>query len=94
MAKKKVAKVEEQKVFSREDVEAALQIAHKDYFMQVISLMSLDPNQGDLGYVKVPMITDAGGTYLVSILHVLGPKLNLQQLAQKSDAQQKEEEEA
>jgi hypothetical protein len=96
MAKKqaKAKKVETKQEFTKEDIEAALQIAHKDYFMQVLSLMSMDPLNTELGFVKVPMITEAGGIYLVSILHVNGPKLNLQQLAAKSDAVAEEEKQA
>jgi hypothetical protein len=91
MAKKKTKQPkssEPKKEFSLEEIEAGLQIAHKEYFMQVISLLSLDPNQSELGYVKIPMVTEAGGTYLVSILHVAGPKLNVRQLGKKADAQE------
>lgn len=71
--------------FSKADIEAALQLAHSEYFMQVIALLSHDPENQDLSYVKVPVTTPAGGTYLVSILHVEGPKVNLKQLADAAE---------
>lgn len=84
MAKKKVVKEEPKpvaKTFTKEEIQAALEITHSEYFMQVIALLSHDPENKDLAYVKVPVTTPEGGTYLVSILHVDGPKINLLKLA-------------
>ena len=83
MAKKSKASAPVTK-FTPEEVEAALQIAHSEYFMQVVALMShLD--QKDLTYVKVPITTPDGGNYLVSILHIDGPKIDLQNLAKSAE---------
>lgn len=68
------------KQFSPLEIEAALQITHSEYFMQVVALMSHLPEVKELTYVKVPLVTPNGGTYLVSILHVDGPKIDLQAL--------------
>ena len=76
MAKKKV----NPKSFSKEDIQAGLEILHKEYFMNVIALTSYDPDATTLNYIKVPIVTPDGGTYLVSILHVDGPKINLKSL--------------
>lgn len=76
--------------FSKEEIEAALQIAHSEYFMQVIALMSHDADVKELSYVKVPVTTPQGGTYLVSILHIDGPKIDLNDLAAKAESQEKE----
>lgn len=75
----------EKKTFSKEEIQAALEVVHSEYFMQVIGLLSHDPDNKDLAYVKVPVTTPDGGTYLVSILHVDGPKVNLQQLAEAAE---------
>lgn len=79
MAKKKATEIKKPK-FTKEEVEAALQICHSEYFIQVIALMSYDPSTPDLTYVKVPVTTPDGGNYLISILHIDGPKLNLAKL--------------
>jgi hypothetical protein len=93
MAKKKVVteapKPQPKKVFSKEEIQAALEITHSEYFMQVVALLSHDPENKDLAYVKVPVTTPDGGTYLVSILHVDGPKINLENLAKAAEAQGK-----
>jgi hypothetical protein len=79
--------IEAPKQFSKEEIEAALQISHSEYFMNVIALLSHDPDIQELTYTKVPITTPAGGNYLVSILHIGGPKLNLRDLAAAAEAQ-------
>ena len=74
------------RVFTKEEVQAALEIAHSEYFMQVIALLSHLPENKDLAYVKVPVSTPEGGLYLVSILHVEGPKVDLSRLAKAAEA--------
>ena len=94
MARQKKTVTEKKKVepkFSAQDVEAALQIAHREYFMNVIALLSHDVvQQTELSYVKIPITTPDGGTYLVAILHVEGPKLNLKTLAKAAEAKESE----
>lgn len=77
----------EKKVFSNEEIQAALELVHSEYFMQVIALLSHNPGNKDLTYVKVPLTTPDGGNYLVSILHIDGPKIDLQKLAEVSETQ-------
>lgn len=82
MARKKKV---EPKRFSKEEIEAALQISHSEYFMQVISLLSHDSEQTELNYVKVPVQTPNGGLYLISILHIEGTKVDLKQLGKAAE---------
>jgi hypothetical protein len=77
----------EQQQFSNEEVEAGLRIAHSEYFMQVVALLSYTDLK-DLSYVKVPITTPDGGTYLISILHIEGPKVQLDKLAEAATAQE------
>jgi hypothetical protein len=75
--------------FSDEQLNIALELTHQEYFMQVLGIMSHSNTVEELNYVKIPIITPGGGTYLISILHVDGPKINLQSLA-KLDQTKKE----
>lgn len=78
------------KKFSKEEIQAALEICHSEYFMQVIALLSHDTDLNkELTFVRVPVTTPQGGTYLVSILHVDGPLLSLEDLAKIAEAQKK-----
>lgn len=81
-------KPEVKTTFSKEEIQAALDITHSEYFIQVMSLLSHDPEFKDLNYVKVPISTPDGGVYLVSILHIEGPKVDLRKLAQAAEAKQ------
>lgn len=93
MAKKKVvaeAVKEPNKTFTPEEVEAALQLTHSEYFMQIVALTSHLKDVQHLTYSKCPVTTPEGGTYLVSILHIEGPKVDLKMLAEAADAQEKE----
>lgn len=73
--------------FTPEEVEAGLQIAHSEYFMQVVALLSYLKDQKELNYTKVPLQTPDGGLYLVSILHIEGPKIQLDKLAAIAEQQ-------
>lgn len=79
----------EKKVFSKEEIETALQIVHQEYFLQVMALSSHDPDLKELTFSKVSVSTPDGGVYLVSILHVEGPKVNLRKLAELADEAEK-----
>lgn len=79
---------EQKKKFSKEEIQAALEILHSEYFMQTVGLLSHDPDNKDLAYVKVPVTTPDGGTYLVSILHVDGPKIDLRKLAEAAEKEE------
>ena len=93
MAKRKkiLEQPSEKKQFSKEEIEAALQIAHSEYFMQTMALLSHDPDQKELSYVKVPVMTPNGGTYLISILHIDGPKVDLTKLSEAAEEIEKEQ---
>lgn len=77
---------EEKKKFSKEEIQAALEITHREYFLNVLALLSHDSEPKELNYVKVPVTTPDGGIYLISILHVDGPKVDLHKLAEISEA--------
>lgn len=74
--------------FTKAEIQAALDITHSEYFMQVISLLSYDSDIKDLTFVKVPVVTPEGGTYLVSIMHVDGPKVDLVALGKAAEAKE------
>ena len=76
--------------FSKEDIQAALEILHSEYFMNVLGLLSHNEDVDLLDYVKVPVVTPNGGTYLVSVLHIDGPKVNLKALAEMTKSQVKD----
>lgn len=80
-------KIEPKRVFTPEELSTGLTIAHQEYFRSIVALASLDPNMEELTYIRVPVETPNGGTYLVSVLHIDGPKLNLKALAAAADAQ-------
>lgn len=80
------------KKFSKEELQAAMEIVHREYFMHVLGLASHDPEPRELTYVKIPITTPEGGNYLVSILHIDGPKIDLVKLAEKAEALEKEQE--
>lgn len=80
----------EKQVFTKEEIKAALEIAHSEYMMNVMALLSHDPDNKELTYVKVPVTTPQGGTYLISILHIEGPKVNLRDLAAKAEVHEAE----
>lgn len=80
----------DKKQFSKEEIEAGVTLTYSEFFMNVIALESHDPQQKELNYHKKAVQTPDGGTYLISILHVDGPKLNLQDLASKAEAQEKD----
>jgi hypothetical protein len=77
---------EKANVFTKGQIQDALDLLHSEYFMQVIALVSQDGETQELNYVKVPVVTPEGGTYLVSILHVDGPKVNLLELAKVAES--------
>lgn len=73
----------DKKKFSKEEVEAALNLLHREYFMQVSAVCSYTDLK-ELTFTKCPIQTPSGGLYLVSILHIDGPKLSLDALAEAS----------
>lgn len=76
--------------FSKETVQSGLDIAASEYFANVLALLSHRPENGEFTYTKVPLTTPDGGLYLLSILHIEGPKINLQELAKMAEAQESE----
>lgn len=90
---KKTKQVEEPKKpkYTKEEVTTGLLLLHQEYFMQTIGLLTHDTDHTELNYIKVPIQTPDGGLYLVSILHIEGPKVNLKALAAAGDAEEKKQ---
>lgn len=65
---------------SKQNVDDALTIVHREYFMQVLAILSMDKTTKDFTYTKIPITSDDGGTYLLSIMHVDGPKIDLDKI--------------
>lgn len=70
------------------DVQTGLEILHREYLMNVVALLSHDESIKELSYVKVPLVTEEGGTYLVSVLHIDGPKMDMDAFRQKVAVQE------
>lgn len=85
-------KPEPKRQFSKDEIQAGLDVVHSEYFMHVVGLLSHDPDNKNLDFVRVPVQTPQGGLYLVSILHVDGPKVSLPQIGEAADAFLKEQE--
>lgn len=79
----------DEKQFSDAEIQAALEIVHSEYFSQVAAILSLQKDPKTLSYVKVPMTTPSGGNYLVSILHIDGPVLDLAKLKEMAEVAEK-----
>lgn len=79
----------EKNVFSQEEVQAALEVLNSEYFMQTVALLTHLPDRKELLYSKVAMSTPDGGLYLVSILHIEGPVLDLSKLGKAADEAEK-----
>lgn len=73
------------KTFSKAEVEAGLQLTNSEFFMQTVALLAYT-DMKDLNYAKTLVTTPDGGTYLVSILHIDGPVLDLKKLAELAEA--------
>jgi hypothetical protein len=58
----------------------------KEFFTAMVGIASCDESVKELTYIKNSITIPSGGIYLVSILHINGPKLDLEQLKLVSDA--------
>lgn len=65
----------ETKRFTKEEVDAGLMICHREYMMNILGVLAHDEETHELNYSKCAIIAPNGGEYLVSILHISGPKL-------------------
>lgn len=68
------------KINSPENIDVALTVLQREFFMQVVSLLSMDENHKELTLNKVPITLENGGIYLLSLIHVDGPKINLDEI--------------
>lgn len=78
------------KKIKKESVEAGLQAVSKEFFTAIIAILMSDKKQKELTYVKTAITMPDGGTYLVSVLHIDGPKLDLETLRLVSESQKEE----
>lgn len=73
--------------FSKQDIQSGVDNVFREFFTAVVAVLSFDKRQKELSYVKTMVTLPDGGTYLISILHVQGPKLDLQLLKKVTDSQ-------
>lgn len=78
----------------KESLEIAFESLMKEVFSAVVALCLEDTKQKELNYVKTPVSLPNGGNYLISVLHIDGPKLDLQLLRDISKSQEDKPEEA
>jgi hypothetical protein len=63
--------------FTFEQVQAGLSVLHQEFMRNVAVLLAQLPEEKELTYVRSPMVLEDGSEYLVSILHIGGPKFQL-----------------
>ena len=80
------------KVTKKEARDIAWTAYMKEFLAGAIALALEDKSMKELTYIKTPVQMPDGGLYLVSILHVEGPKLDLEtlRLVQESQDESKE----
>lgn len=62
------------------ELSKALNTMTGDYYKAILQLLCLDPNVSELNYLKTPIQMHNGGNYVLALLHVSGPVLNLDAL--------------
>jgi hypothetical protein len=78
------------KKFKPEEIETGLTEVFKTFMASAIALCSFDKKMKELNYVKKSITTPDGGVYLISILHVDGPKFDMEQYRLVAESQEKE----
>lgn len=81
------------KVPKKEAREIALNAVFKEFFTAIVAILLEDKSQKEVNYVKVPITMPNGGNYLISILHIDGPKMDLDLLRLVSQSQQEAKDE-
>ncbi len=64
--------------YTKEEINAGYELVNKEYFMHMLGLASHSMEIKELNYLKTAVVTPDGGTYLISILHVDGPKIDME----------------
>lgn len=75
--------------FKKGVIETGIQTLMSSFFQGIVAAMSHDKKNKELHYVKMPLELENGGLYLVSILHVDGPKFNFDTYRQVVEATEK-----
>lgn len=78
---------QEPKVLTREELDANYMASAEDYFNATMALCTGDEALTELNYIRNTIKTPKGGTYLLSIIHVEGPKIDLVELRKKMKGQ-------
>jgi hypothetical protein len=78
------------KKISKKEVKVAYDQVFREFFSAVLALASLDNKMKELNYIKTAITTPDGGVYLVSVLHIDGPKIDMDLFRSVSDSQKEE----
>lgn len=68
------------KKIKAETITEAFGLVAKEFLAQNIALALQDPSLKEINYIKTAATLPNGGVYLVSILHIEGAKLSLDEL--------------
>lgn len=71
---------------TKQQIQDALNVITVEAFNALVAVSSSDESLDELTYIKNTAHTPGGGIYLLSILHIDGPKLDLKQFRAVADA--------
>lgn len=75
------------KKYKKDDIAAGINTTFKEFFTAVVALLSYDKKIKELNYIRTPITLPNGGVYLISILHIDGPKIDMDLLRSVADSQ-------
>jgi hypothetical protein len=78
------------KKFKSADIETGLTDLFRTFMGSAIALCSFDKKMKELNYIKKSITMPDGGIYLISILHIDGPKFDMEQYRQVAESQETE----
>jgi hypothetical protein len=78
------------KRFKPTDVEEGLTSLFASFLNSAVAMVSYDKKIKELNYIKKSVTFPDGGIYLVSILHIDGPKFDLEQYRIVAESQEAE----
>jgi hypothetical protein len=76
------------KKFKPEQVEGGFNALFSSFLNSVVALVSFDKKIKELNYVKKTITLPNGGIYLVSVLHIDGPKFDMEQYRLVAESQE------
>lgn len=78
------------KKFKAVEVEAGLTELFKTFLSSAVAICSFDKKMKEINYIKKSVTFPDGGVYLVSILHIDGPKFDMEQYRLVAESQEAE----